>query len=56
MSRASEHAISLFRQERGPLRCLAACDPCARDAGRLPPAPQGALRQPVGVRTEPGTA
>ncbi len=30
MSRASDRAIALFRQSRGPLRCLAASDPCGR--------------------------
>jgi hypothetical protein len=34
MSRASEYAIALFRQSYGPLRCLAASDPCGRRAGK----------------------
>jgi len=38
MSRASEYAINLFRQAKGPLRCLAASDPC----GRRAPAPKAA--------------
>jgi len=37
MSRASEYAINLFRQTKGPLRCLAASDPCGR---RTPPIPE----------------
>jgi hypothetical protein len=30
MSRASDYAIALFKQSHGPLRCLAASDPCGR--------------------------
>lgn len=38
MSRASDYAISLYKQTHGPLRCLAASDPC----GRRAPAPKAA--------------
>ncbi len=38
MSRASEYAINLFRQTKGPLRCLAASDPCNRRNTSPPPA------------------
>jgi len=58
MSRASDYAVTLFKQTHGPLRCLAASDPCNRREADKPqtptPAPsdetQAALAQKEGAQ------
>lgn len=42
MSRASDYAITLFKQSHGPLRCLAASDPCNRRKSGEPQTPSPA--------------
>lgn len=39
MSRASDYAVTLFKQTQGPLRCLAASDPCNRCKADKPQTP-----------------
>ena len=50
MSRASDYAITLFKQAHGPLRCLAASDPCNRRKAAKPqtqaPAPRKETSDP----------
>lgn len=46
MSRASEYAVTLFKQTHGPLRCLAASDPCNQRMGTRPPMPSDETQTP----------